>query len=69
MQCPLCALNMRDVANEAGMKPYMLAQLCNLALGWDYLGSGAGFGDKRDKIKVPIKIVSGLARQLKDLSS
>ena len=69
MQCPLCALNMRDVANEAGMKPYMLAQLCNLALGWDYLGPGAGFGDTRDKIKVPIKIVSGLARQLKDLSS
>jgi Fe-S oxidoreductase len=65
LQCPLCALSLREEANEAGMKPYMLAQLCNLALGWDFSGPGAGLGDTRESIQVPIKIIAGEIRELK----
>lgn len=67
MQCPICALSLREVANNAGMKPYLLAQLCNLALGWDFSGPGAGLGDDREWMKGPVKVISGEAWELKDL--
>lgn len=67
LQCPLCALNLREMAHASGMKPYMLAQLCNLALGWDFSGPGAGLGDDREQIKIPTKIISGEARELNEL--
>lgn len=59
LQCPLCALNLREVVDQFGMKPYMMGQLCNLALGWDYSGPGAGLGDDREFIKIPSKIITG----------
>lgn len=67
LQCPICALNLREVADKAGMKPYMLAQLCNLALGWNFSGYGAGLGDDREGVRVMTKIVAGGARTLEDL--
>lgn len=67
LQCPLCALNLRDMAKEAGMEPYMLAQLCSLALGEKPAGPGAGLGDDRGWLKIPIGILTGEITQLNEL--
>ncbi|GAH77770.1 unnamed protein product [marine sediment metagenome] len=67
LQCPLCALNLRDMAKEAGMEPYMLAQLCSLALGEKPAGPGAGLGDDRGWLKIPIGILTGQITQLNEL--
>jgi Fe-S oxidoreductase len=40
--CPLCALNLRRKAKEAGMEPFMLSNLCRLALGEELPAGGAG---------------------------
>ncbi len=40
--CPLCALNLRRRANEAGMEPFMLSNLCRLALGEELPAGGVG---------------------------
>jgi len=63
VHCPLCALNLRKMANEAGMKPYMLAQLVSLALGEEIPGPGAGLGDDRGFIIEATKILSGEVEQ------
>lgn len=38
--CPFCALNLRRRVREAGMEPYMLSNLCRLALGEELPGGG-----------------------------
>jgi Fe-S oxidoreductase len=68
MQCPLCAANLRDGAKAAGMEPYMLPQLCSLALGEELPGPGAGLGDDRGWIQTPLRIVRGEISQLSELS-
>lgn len=59
LQCPLCALSLRDMVKEAGMEPYILAQLVSLALGEKLPVPGAGLGDDRDFIVGAAKVLSG----------
>jgi Fe-S oxidoreductase len=67
MQCPLCAVNLRDGTKAAGMEPYMLPQLCSLALGEKLPGPGAGLGDDRAWIQTPLKVVRGQITQISEL--
>jgi len=67
LQCPLCAVSLRDEAKKAGLEPYMLPQLCGLALGDDLPGPGAGLGDDRKWIQTPIKVVRSEITQLREL--
>lgn len=63
VHCPMCAINMRNIANDAGMKPLMLGQLVSLGLGEELHGPPAGLGDDRGFILGATKILSGEAIQ------
>ena len=64
MHCPMCAVNLREMAQEAGMKPFMLAELCRLALGEKLPGEGAGLGDNRDWVIRASKVLAGVVTEL-----
>lgn len=40
--CPICALSLREEAKENGLEPYMLSNLCRLALDEELPSGGAG---------------------------
>lgn len=67
-QCPLCAINLREEAKAAGLEPYMLPQLCSMAVGDELpAGVGAGLGDSRAWIQSPIKLVKGEIREWSEM--
>lgn len=33
--CPVCSLSLKDKAKESGLDPYMIIELCNMALEWN----------------------------------
>jgi hypothetical protein len=64
MHCYPCAIGLRDMANEAGMKPYLLPELVRLALGETLSGQGAGLGDDREIIQLFNGVTSGQIQEV-----
>jgi len=60
MECPMCTSNLRDMAKEAGLEPYIISNLCRLALGEELPAGGAGLGDDREFVIKGTKIVTGI---------